>query len=194
MDTDLLNEAKLITRARTQPEAFGILFEKYYDQIFGYILKRVANFELAQDIVSEVFFKALKNLWRFRWKKVPFSAWLYQIALNEIRHYFRKKTYQTLSLNMLTEDTEFEVKSDEDIHQEMIERQTELERYQTFLHVQKLVAELPLHFLGKKEGTIKSLLSRGLQLLRGRLEEHHPALQPFAKLRIMKQEGLEINL
>ena len=37
-------------------------YDQYYSQIFGYVLKRVANIEIAQDIISKVLFKALKNL------------------------------------------------------------------------------------------------------------------------------------
>ncbi len=44
----------------------------------------------AEDLTSQVFFKALRGLWRFRWTGGSFSAWLYRIATNEIHSHFRR--------------------------------------------------------------------------------------------------------
>jgi len=63
---DLHEEKELIKRAKQDPEVFAELYDQYYSKIFGYVLKRTANLEIAQDIVSETFFKALKKLWQFR--------------------------------------------------------------------------------------------------------------------------------
>jgi RNA polymerase sigma-70 factor (ECF subfamily) len=73
-------ERELVERAKSNREAFGELYDQYYSRIFGYVLKRTANIEVAEDVTSEVFFKALKNLRQFRWRGVPFSSWLYRIA------------------------------------------------------------------------------------------------------------------
>ena len=56
---DLNEEKELIKLAQKDPEVFAKLYDEYYPKIFGYILKRVANLETAQDITSETFFKAL---------------------------------------------------------------------------------------------------------------------------------------
>ncbi|MCD6550128.1 sigma-70 family RNA polymerase sigma factor, partial [bacterium] len=97
------DEKDLIKKAQKEPEAFGKFYDKYYPQIFGYILKRVVDLEIAQDITSETFFKALKNLWKFRWKNISFCAWLYRIANNEIANYFRKNKKYSISLDELEE-------------------------------------------------------------------------------------------
>jgi RNA polymerase sigma-70 factor (ECF subfamily) len=70
-------EIKLVEDARRDPEAFGKLFEEYYPKILRYTMYRTGNTEAARDITSETFFKALKNLWKFRWIGTTFSAWLY---------------------------------------------------------------------------------------------------------------------
>jgi len=59
---NLENEKELVERAKKDPKAFSEIYEFYYPKIFGYILKRVANVEVAKDIVSETFFKVLKIL------------------------------------------------------------------------------------------------------------------------------------
>jgi len=44
---DLIEEKELVERARRDPEVFGRLYDQYYSQIFNYILRRVANLEIA---------------------------------------------------------------------------------------------------------------------------------------------------
>ena len=82
---DLNEEKELIKLAQKDPEVFTKVYSHYYPKIFGYVLKRTANLEIAQDITSETFFKALKKLWQFRWRNIPLSAWLYKIANSEIQ-------------------------------------------------------------------------------------------------------------
>ena len=74
-------EENLVKRAKKDPEAFGLIYDKYYQPIFGYILRRTANVALAEDLTAQTFLKALKSLWRFRWQNVPISAWLYSCLL-----------------------------------------------------------------------------------------------------------------
>jgi RNA polymerase sigma-70 factor, ECF subfamily len=75
---DLEQEKEVVARAKTDSRAFGELYEHYYSPILAYILRRTASLETAQDICSEVFFKALHNLEKFHWREVPFSSWLCQ--------------------------------------------------------------------------------------------------------------------
>jgi len=176
-----LNEEKeLIERAKKDPDAFGVLYDLNYSKIFNYILKRVANIEIAQDITSETFLKALKNLWKFRWKNVSFSAWLYRIASHEIANFFRSKKV-TVSLEFSAEP----VSSDNPLS-DILEAQEELKKQTDFLIVHKKILQLPVKYqevvtlrffekkqikeiaeiLGKREGTIKSLLHRGVERLK----------------------------
>lgn len=178
---DLEDERKLIEKAKKDPEAFSKLYDEYYSQIFGYILKRVANLDITQDICSETFLKVLKNLWKFRWQNVPFSSWLYRIANNEIANFFRKRKYKSVSLEKISEPVEFS-----NPFSETLKAEEELKKYQDFLRIQKEISKLKIKYqevivlrffekkeireiaqiLGKKEGTIKSLLHRGLETLK----------------------------
>jgi len=177
-----LNEEKeLVERAKKDPEAFAKLYDKYYSQIFGYILKRVANLDIAQDVCSETFLKALKNLWKFRWKNISLSFWLYRIANNEIVNFFRKRKHKLVSLEKTPEPIDG---SNPEI--ELIEAEDKLKMHRDFLEIQEKISELEIKYqevitlrffekkkiqeiaeiLGKKEGTIKSLLHRGLKKLK----------------------------
>ena len=180
------SEQALIERANGDPQAFGDLFDRYYPVMFAYVLRRVGKWNDAQDITSEVFLKALKGLWRFRWQGIAFSAWLYRIATNEVGIYFRRAGRAPLSLNQLIEQSGFEPASRDDLIAEKLEAERQFERHRDFLIARSRIASLPLKYqhvitlrffeqksvkeiaeiLGKKEGTVKSLLSRGLQRLR----------------------------
>jgi RNA polymerase sigma-70 factor (ECF subfamily) len=185
-DMDLSEEKELVKQAQGSPDAFAKLYDQYYPKIFGYILRRSANLEAAQDITSETFLKALGKLWQFRWRNVSFSSWLYKIASNEINQYFRKAEYKkSISLEELHEQG-FELLSPHDPESELIEAQEELKQHQEFLEIQKKITRLPAKYqevialrffekkqineiaeiLGKREGTIKSLLHRAVEKLR----------------------------
>lgn len=185
---DLEQEKELVERAKSDPEAFGELYDHYYSQIFGYVLRRTASVEAAQDITSEVFFKALKNLRRFRWCGVSFSSWLYRIAGHEIANYFRKNKREPICLEEVSDSIEHSAGSAET---ELLEAEAELKRYEEYLALHKNISRLPIKYqevitlrffenktikeigeiLGKPEGTVKSLLHRGLEKLRKLMEE-----------------------
>ena len=66
------------------------IFDTYYDRVYRFIFFRVRNIHDAEDISSEVFYRAARSFWRFDGKKANISTWLFTIVLNETRRYFRK--------------------------------------------------------------------------------------------------------
>jgi RNA polymerase sigma-70 factor, ECF subfamily len=87
---ELKTEEALIVESQADPEAFRPLYEKYFKRIFRFVLHRVEDKQTAADLTSQVFLKALLHLKRFKFRGLPFSAWLFRIALNECNDYFRK--------------------------------------------------------------------------------------------------------
>ncbi|MFK7980634.1 MAG: RNA polymerase sigma factor [Saprospiraceae bacterium] len=75
--------------AQQNPAMFRPLYDRYYEPIFRYIYRRTTDESLSADLCSEVFFKAMQKLDKYEFKGVPFSAWLYRIASNEITQHFR---------------------------------------------------------------------------------------------------------
>ena len=187
MELSLEQEQLLVERAKNEAEAFGELYDIYYTRIFGYVLKRTTNLQVAQDVTSEVFFNALKNIGQFGWRGVPFSSWLYRIASNEIANHFRKDKRRHLSLEEVLNPTGL---SDPPVDTELIQAEEELAKYKEFLALHDSITKLPLRYqevivlrffeekqlneigeiLGKPEGTVKSLLHRGLERLRKLME------------------------
>jgi RNA polymerase sigma-70 factor, ECF subfamily len=90
----LEEENQLIQKAKLNPSHFAPLYKKYYESIFRYINKRVDEEEVAYDITSCVFVKALTNLSRYEFRGVPFSSWLFRIAKSELYQSFRDKQAQ----------------------------------------------------------------------------------------------------
>lgn len=89
-ETDLKAELALIESAKAEPAKFGVLYERYYRQVFVFVFRRTGNEEVTGDIVSNTFLKAMLSLQKYVYKGVPFSAWLFRIAINEVNMFFRK--------------------------------------------------------------------------------------------------------
>jgi RNA polymerase sigma-70 factor (ECF subfamily) len=85
-----IDEAAIISRSQVDSEAFKPLYEKYFKRIFLFVLHRVGDKTLAGDIAAQVFLKALLNIKKYSLRGLPFSAWLFRIALNECNDFFRK--------------------------------------------------------------------------------------------------------
>ncbi|MFC2019374.1 ECF subfamily RNA polymerase sigma factor, BldN family [Chloroflexota bacterium] len=86
------NEESLVRRAQQRDqEAFARLYEAYFDKIYRYIALKIGNKMEAEDLTQQVFIKALKSISSFNWKGVPFSAWLFRIAHNQMVDYLRKR-------------------------------------------------------------------------------------------------------
>jgi RNA polymerase sigma-70 factor, ECF subfamily len=98
-DHQLQQELLHIEAAKKDPRRFGVIYEKYYRQIFLFVYKRIGEDEITGDVVSQVFMKAMASLEKYEYRGVPFSAWLYRIASNEVNQHFRnQKGDRTVSI------------------------------------------------------------------------------------------------
>lgn len=181
------DEELLIKEAQREPEKFGRLFDMYYPRILNYCVKRTGDVVISEDITSEVFIKAFKHIRKFQWRNISFSAWLYRIALSEISNWFRKKRY--VSLEVMMEEEGFDPPDETSLHEEVIKAEDELKKRQDLELIRRELQSLPLKYqevlslryfeekkvseiaeiLDKKEGTVKSLLSRGFDKLLERI-------------------------
>ena len=94
------SEEKLIKAAQDNPRNFEPLYKRYFQRIANYIYHRVEDKETAFELTSQVFYKALENLPKYKPMGVPFSAWLFRIAGNEINQLYRKnKAMRVLSID-----------------------------------------------------------------------------------------------
>jgi RNA polymerase sigma-70 factor, ECF subfamily len=89
-EDEIRKEKGIIEQSKKDPQAFGELYEKYFDRIFNYIFRQTDDEELADDLCSQTFVNALNNLVNYEFRGFPFSAWLYKIAGNEVNKHYRK--------------------------------------------------------------------------------------------------------
>ena len=76
-------EAALVQAAQAgDARAFGELYERYRQPLYRYCLARTDSPHEAEDLVSEVFLKAMESLARYRDQGLPFIAFLYRVARN----------------------------------------------------------------------------------------------------------------
>src|SRR5690349_19257243 len=81
---ELEEERQLILAAQRDISRFARLYERYVDQIFAYCYTLTKEKELAEDVTAATFAKAMEELPRFEWRGVPYSAWLYRVAANQV--------------------------------------------------------------------------------------------------------------
>jgi RNA polymerase sigma-70 factor (ECF subfamily) len=73
--------------------AFDNIVLKYQDQVYTLIFRTIGNRADAEDLAQNVFVNAFSNLRKFR-KESSFWTWLYSIAINQIRNYWRSKKHK----------------------------------------------------------------------------------------------------
>jgi RNA polymerase sigma-70 factor (ECF subfamily) len=98
-EEELLSEQEQVELAKEDPAKFAPLYHKYHEPIFRFIYQRLDDKQVAFDLCSQVFLKALQQIGKYSYRGVPFSAWLYRIALNEVRLLFRsEKSRHTINI------------------------------------------------------------------------------------------------
>lgn len=172
-------ERLLVEAAQGDPARFAELYEYCFAPVYAYIVRRVRNRDEAEDLTAEVFQKALASLPRFKWRGVPFAAWLYRIASNMIAD--RAQRIAGSVVEASGEDLEHDapVDSQKDTQEslEEVERQAQLFRLveeladdQRRVVVMRFAEEKSIRqiaqALGRTEGAVKQLQFRAIENLR----------------------------
>ncbi|MBK7382654.1 MAG: sigma-70 family RNA polymerase sigma factor [Flavobacteriales bacterium] len=92
-------ELQAVRASKTDPEAFTPLYNAYHGTIFRFIQRRSRDQELSADLTQQTFLKALMALPRYEPRGLPFRAWLYRIALNELRMHWRRRKEVLIDLS-----------------------------------------------------------------------------------------------
>lgn len=94
------DEMGQIMAAQQDPLKFEPLYRSYYSRILAFVYQRVDSKDTAYDITAQTFYTALDKLKHYQHKGLPFTAWLFRIASNELNTYFRKnKTQRTVNID-----------------------------------------------------------------------------------------------
>ncbi|MDI6717266.1 MAG: sigma-70 family RNA polymerase sigma factor [Actinomycetota bacterium] len=96
---DELNLREIIERAKNyDTEAFGRLYDLYFDKIFRFAYCKIGSRHEAEDIAEQTFLRALEKIAEFEWRGIPFSSWLFRITSNLIVDYYRSNKYETVDI------------------------------------------------------------------------------------------------
>ncbi|MDP8231639.1 MAG: sigma-70 family RNA polymerase sigma factor [Candidatus Zophobacter franzmannii] len=171
------NEKELISRAKRDVSAFDKLYSHYYPLINNYVYHRVSDESTRYEIVSNTFFKAMTKLNSFQWlHKCSFSAWIYRIAINEVRQNYRKnkkhyKIETKLVFNELPLDAEEIVKPEfVRVKEAMLTLKPEEQDLLSLRYFEKKKYQEIAEILNVKEGALKVRMHRIMNKLRDRLE------------------------
>ena len=91
MDVSTDEERLLIEAAQADPARFVELYDRNVDRVYAYVSRRAGSRSVAEDVTSEVFEQALSNLGKFKWRGLPFVAWLYRIASNALADHWKRE-------------------------------------------------------------------------------------------------------
>lgn len=170
-----LSEPELLSRARSEREAFGEFYRRHYSSIAGYLFRRTGCRHATEDLLSEVFLSALRALPRFRWRGVPVRHWLLRIATRAVNHWARDARRLVLRLDSaaLVDPRTDASSSGSDLPDVMLHLLRLRPRFQAVLtlhYVEGLSVAEVASVLRVRPGTVKSRLSRARAALRARLE------------------------
>lgn len=74
--------ADLVERARHDRTAFGEIYDLYVRRVYAFCLSHSGNKEVAEDLTSQTFERALGAIARYEHRGAPLSSWLFRIAAN----------------------------------------------------------------------------------------------------------------
>ena len=175
-------DALLVKRAKRDPSAFGLLYERYVDRIYAYIYFRTNNEQEAEDLTAKTFYQALSNIRRYDERGLPFSAWLYRIAHNLIANWHRDhqrrpqvsldEVWGILTRARQSPDALAEQHSEMDALRACIQKLPPDRQLLLVLKFGEGKSNVEIgRVLNRSEGAIKSLFHRSLDELRRAMEK-----------------------
>jgi RNA polymerase sigma-70 factor (ECF subfamily) len=167
-------------------DALASLYDSHINQVYRFALARLNNVHDAEDVTEEIFVKMLSGITSYRWRQVPFAAWLMRIARNEVINFARRNGKRA---------------HDSDLPEEIEDRRNDdpaeqTERMLALEDLRQAVTKLPdaqrdvivLRFasglsvadtaraLGKNENNVKVLQHKAMQKLQVLMSPKYPEL------------------
>lgn len=182
-------EQRLIHRAKGgDNEAFAALYEANVQSIFRYVVVRVSDIHVAEDLTGDVFMRALRSMPSYNDEGTPFLAWLYRIAHARVVDYYRKQGRTPAQLDLDSQSIAISSDLDAPILHSELQRVMQsalatLTNEQQQVIVLRFVEghrlEETAQLMGKNVNAIKALQHRALRALSQRLARYSIDLESF---------------
>lgn len=183
------DEALLSSSLEGNSVAFDLLVDRYYDRLYGYLLRFLKDPEMAEDLLQETFLRVWRKRGEFK-HIASFSTWIYTIAGNLARsEWRRRKRWRMLRLGpgKTDSDPDIELPDPKAWPDRTVENRLAVgalidainrlpERYREVVilrDMQGMTYEEIAGIVQVPVGTVKSRLNRGRLLLQSKMGEWH---------------------
>ncbi len=168
-DQQIIKEAQQGARS-----AVAALYHKYHAPVYRYIVYRVGDASVADDLTSDVFCSMVKHIGRYEERGRPFLAWLYTIAGNVVKMHYRqqqKREFEPLPEEMIDHHaTPSDIAQTNMTHDQLMAAMPHLSEIQRQVILLKFIEGYSNReiaaILDKKEGNIRILQHRAILALR----------------------------
>lgn len=172
------DELLLLSRARALDQvALAQIHDTYHVPVFRYVSYRVNDYQLAEDLTSEVFTRLLSALRDRNAPQNSLRGWLFSVASKVVKDHYRKK-YRA-EMTSLDETLPSDQDSPDEIIESMLTQERLHQAMSTLTEEQKDVIALRFGFgmsiqdvsetMGKSEGSVKMLQARAIAALSRKL-------------------------
>ena len=163
----------MVEAAQKDPAKFGDLYEIHFERIYAFIARRVRDRDIAEDLTSEVFHKALANLRSYEWRGAPFAAWLFRMAANAVVDQFKRAAREVAGPEDRPDPGSKPDMQAIEYRALLFRLVNELPDNQRRVISQRFVEQMSIREiarqLGRTEGAVKQLQFRALQSLRAQI-------------------------
>lgn len=161
-------------------DAFAQLYQMHVVSIYRYLYQRVRSVQVAEDLTSDVFARALKSLASYRISGQAFVAWLYRIAHARAIDYYRRQNVRGVELALDETDASTSDELDGDLlrqqarqalQQALLSLSDDQQQVIILRFLQGQSLEQTAQALSKNVNAIKQLQFRAVRTLGERLQQ-----------------------
>jgi len=163
---------KLLIRElkRGREDAYRQLIEEYGNRLLRTCYLILGDREEAEDVVQETFVRVFRKIEEFRGESGLYT-WIYTIALNLSRDRLRKRMNFSIFENEQIYNINSEIHIEEVIDRDLLKRELDeispiYREVLVLFYFEELSIKEISQLLDEKEGTVKSKLSRGRNILK----------------------------
>lgn len=193
MSLSALDDRELVSKyIKGSESAFEVLLMRHKDRMFNYILNKVRDRALAQDIFQDTFVKIVKTLKKGNYNEEgKFLPWAMRIAHNLVIDHFRKANkvrmisesssksddFNIFSILELKDENSQDILTREELESQMVELVNHLPESQKTILMMRIFKEMSFKDIAEKEDiSINTALGRmryALINLRKLIEQHN---------------------